>query len=235
MKRNNHLPNMNEKGQKIISLRKKGHTHSEIVSILKIPKSTVSWWAAKANLTQRQKDKILKKSRGKWRKAITKFNKVNAKVRSDEARAIRDAATNKAKKKIKTISKKELLLIGSSLFWAEGTKSHRYHLCFANSDSEIIRIMMRFFREICDIPNEKIKGLVHIYPQLDYREVLNFWTRITNLPKENFYRPQTQISRASKRKRNSNTLPYGTLHLTAGNTENASIVKGWIQGIAEKI
>jgi len=94
--------------------------------------------------------------------------------------------------------------------------------------------MMKFFREICHIPDEKIKALVHIYPGLNYKKVLTFWTKIAKLPKKNFYKPQTQISRASKRKRDRNTLPYGTLHLTAGNTLITSQVKGWIQGILEK-
>jgi len=226
---------MKEKGNKIISLRKHGKTYSEIEKILNLPKSTVAWWGKRARLTKKEKKLILEKSRKKWRKNIVAFNKINAKIRSNEARKIRDETTLKAKRKINKISKKDLLLIGASLFWAEGSKSHRWHLCFANSDSEIIRVMMRFFREICHISDEKIKGLIHIYPRLNYKETLAFWSKITKLPQKNFYKPQTQISRASKGKRNRNTLPYGTLHLTAGNTVITSQVKGWIQGIAENI
>jgi len=226
---------MKEKGKKIILLRKKGKTYGEIEKILNLPRGTVVWWGKKVKLTKKEKKIILDKSRKKWRKNIVGFNRINAKIRSDKAREIRDAITLKAKRKIDRISKKDLLVIGTSLFWAEGSKSHRWHLCFANSDSEIIKVMMRFFREICHIPDEKIKALVHIYPGLSYKKVLTFWTKITKLPKENFWKPQTQISRASKRKRDRNTLPYGTIHLTVGNTEIASQVKGWIQGISEKI
>jgi len=223
------------KKERAINLRKKGKTCGEITTILNVPKSTAWSWIKNLVLSEKIKKQILKKSQIKWRKNINKFNKVNAKIRSEEAKKIRDADTSKGKKEIYQISKKELLLIGASLFWAEGSKSHRWHLCFANSDPEIIRVMMRFFREICHISDEKIKGLVHIYPGLNYKKVLNFWTKITNLSQNNFYKPQIQISRSSKGKRDRNTLPYGTLHLTAGNTVITSRVKGWIQGISEKI
>jgi len=217
---------MKEKGKKIILLRKNGKTYGEIEKFLNLPKSTVAWWGKKAKLTKKERNIILKNSRKKWRKNIVEFNKINAKIRSDKARVIRDTITSKAKTKIDSISKKDLLLIGTSLFWAEGSKSHRWHLRFANSDPEIIKVMMIFFREICHIPDKKIKALVHIYPKLNYKKVLAFWTKITKLSKKNFWKPQTQISRASKRKRNRNTLPYGTLHLTAGDTAIASQVKG---------
>ena len=226
---------MKEKGKKIISLRRKGKTYGEIEKILNLPRSTIAWWGKKTKLTKKERKIILDKSRKKWRSNIVKFNKINAKIRSDNAREIRDTITLKARRKINKISKKDLLLIGTSLFWAEGSKSHRWHLCFANSDSEIIKVMMKFFREICYISDEKIKAIVHIYPRLNYKKALTFWAKITKLPKKNFYKPQIQISRASKKKRDRNTLPYATLHLTAGNTVITSRVKGWIQGISEKI
>jgi hypothetical protein len=226
---------MKENGKKIILLREKGKTYGDIQKILNLPKSTIAWWAKKARLTNKKRRLILEKSRRKWRKSIIEFNRINAKIRSDKARKARDAITLKAKRKINKISKRDLLLIGASLFWAEGSKSNKWHLCFANSDPEIIKVIMKFFREVCLISNEKIKALVHIYPKSNYKKVLTFWTKITKLSKRNFWKPQTQISRASKRKRNNNTLPYGTIHLTAGDTAITSQVKGWIQGISKKI
>jgi len=94
---------------------------------------------------------------------------------------------------------------------------------------------MRFFREICNIPDKNIKARVHLYPGMDQQKTIDYWKKITALSKNNFNKPQIQVSRASKRIRPRNTLPYGTLHLTAGNTENACIVKGWLRGIAENL
>jgi len=87
---------------------------------------------------------------------------------------------------------------------------------------------MRFFREICNILDEKIKTRIHLYPGINQQKATNYWRKITGLPKENFHPPQIQISRASKGKRPRNTLSYGTLHLTMNNTEMTCKVKGWI-------
>jgi len=227
---------MNEKGQRIISLRKKGKTYGEIVNILKLPKSTVAWWLrGGVKIPKSLEKQMLERSRKKWRNNINEFNKVYAKIRSEEAARIREDIKKKASKEIKNLSKKDLQLIGCALYWAEGTKKNRWHVCFSNSDSEIIRIMMRFFREICKIPDEKIKARIHLYPQMDQQKTTNYWKKITALPKKNFNKSQIQVSRASKSKRPRNTLPYGTLHLTAGNTKMACRVKGWVRGISEKI
>ena len=94
---------------------------------------------------------------------------------------------------------------------------------------------MRFLREICNIPDSKITARIHLYPEINYQKTLNFWRKITKLPKKNFKPPQIQVSRASKGKRPKNTLPYGTLHLTVNSTELTCKVKGWIRGISEKI
>jgi len=227
---------MNKKGQRIIDLRKKGRTYTEIAHTLKVPKSTVAWWLrGGVKIPKSLEKQMLERSRKKWRRNINAFNKIYAKIRSEEAAKIREKYKEKAAKEIKKISKKDLRLIGCALYWAEGTKTNRWQVGFSNSDPEIIKVMMRFFREVCNIPNEKIKARIHLYPQMDQQKTTNYWKKITALPKKNFNKPQIQISRASKGKRLRNTLPYGTLHLTAGNTEMACRVKGWVRGISERI
>lgn len=215
-----------------INLRQKGKTCGEIVSILNAPKSTVWSWIRNISLSEKIKKEILDKGKEKCRKNIIDYN---TKVRPVEAARIRDNWTNQAKREIKNISENELRLIGSALYWAEGNTKNRNRLQFSNCDPFLIKVAIKFFREICKVNNSKICARVHIYPGIDYEKTLNFWSEITNLSKQNFYSPQVQISRASKGKMPRNTLPYGTLHLTICNTELASRVKGWIQGISEKI
>lgn len=226
---------MNEKGRRIIALRKKGKTYTEIANILKLPKSTVAWWLRNVKIPKSLEKQIFERSRKKWRKNIVAYNKIYAPLRSQEAEKIREEIKNNASKEIKNLSKENLQLIGCALYWAEGNKKNRWCVRFSNSDPEIIKTMMRFFREVCNIPDEKIKARIHLYPRINHQKTTNYWIKITRLPKKNFQKPQTQISRASKGKRPRNTLPYGTLHLTAGNTEMACKVKGWVRGISEKI
>lgn len=211
----------------IIHLRKSGKTYSEIRAIYSVPKGTLSYWLKDVIIPEKERMRMQKRAYEKWKKG----NKIFIERGIAEAKKIRDNAKRKAAEEIKNIDLKQ---IGSALFWAEGGKKQRNHIRFCNSDPEIIKIMMRFLREICHITDGKIKARAHIYPQMNYQKIIKFWSKTTGLPKKNFYTPQFQISRASKKKKQFNTLPYGTLHLTAGNTESACRVKGWIQGIINK-
>ena len=226
---------MNEKGQRIIALRKKGKTYGEIAEILNISKSTVAWWLRGVKIPKSIQKQILERAREKWRKNITAYNKIYAKIRSQKAAEIRENYKEKAAKEIKKISKRDLKLIGAALYWAEGNTKNQNRFQFSNSNPLIIKTSMRFLREICNIPDSKITARIHLYPGINYQKTLNFWHKITKLPKKNFKSPQIQVSRASKGKRPKNTLPYGTLHLTVNSTKLTCKVKGWIQGISEKI
>ncbi len=226
---------MNEKGRKIIALRKQGKTYGEIENILKLPKSTVGWWLRGVKIPKMIERQTLERCREKWRRNISDYNKIYAQIRSQKAARIREKYKEKGFREIKKLTKKDLKIIGGALYWAEGNTKNRHILRFANSNPEIIRIMMKFFRKPCNIAEEKIKARIHLYPTINQRKATNYWKKITGLPKKNFHPPQMQISRASKGKRSRNTLPYGTLHLTAGNTEITCKVKGWIRAISEKI
>lgn len=226
---------MTEKGQRIIALRKKGKTYGEIEKNLNLPKSTVAWWLRNVKISKSLQKQILERSKEKWRKNITLYNKYYGKIRSQKAAEIRDIYRNKAVKEIKTVSSKDLKLIGTSLYWAEGNNKNRHRLQFSNSNPLMIKIEMRFFQEICKIPNNKITARIHLYPHTNQKKALDYWSKIINLPKTQFKTPQTQISRASKGKKLKNTLPYGTLHITICSTELACRVQGWIQGIGEKL
>jgi len=216
---------------KIIALRKLGKTYSEIRAIYNIPKSTLSEWLHDLKVSPKIKAKIKKRAYKKW----IENNRRNAKIRAKKAAELRENYKNKGIKEIRNVSKKDLKYIGTALYWAEGSTSNRNSLRFSNSNPLMIKTMMKFFREIYNIPDEKIRARIHLYPGIEGRKATNFWMKVTNLPRANFHPPQIQVSKASKGKRPRNTFSYGTLHLTISNTALTCRIKGWIQGISEKI
>jgi len=221
----------NELKSKVIALRKQGKTHSEIRAIYNISKSTLSNWLHNLKFSPKIEAKIKKRGYEKW----LENNRRNAKIRAKKAAELRESYKNKGVKEIKNISKKDLKYIGTALYWAEGSMKNRNSLRFGNSNPSMINVMMKFFRETCNIPDKKIRARIHLYPGINQRKATNYWMKITNLPRTNFHPPQIQVSRASKGKRPRNTLPYGTLHLTISNTKLTCLVKEWIQSISEKI
>jgi len=71
---------------------------------------------------------------------------------------------------------------------------------------------------------------IRIHPNIKEQSVINFWAKVTDIPKERF-RITHQISRASKRKRPVNSLPYGTLRLNVNSRQKFQQIKGWIEGL----
>lgn len=214
---------------KAIKLRRQGKNYNEISRLLDVPKSTLSDWFSGVKWSQDLARKLSYNNSRKQAKRMLYYSKLRAKIAKDK----RDSIIFNASKEIKTLSGKDLKLIGSMLYWAEGNIKNKNRLQFSNSNALMISIVARFFREICNIPDEKIKARVYIYPGMNYQDVINFWSKTIKLTEKNFCKPQIQVSKASKNKRPRNTLPYGTLHLTVTNTEITCKVKGWIRGIAD--
>ncbi len=229
------IPTYLKKKKKAIKLRKKGWSYRELAQTFQVSKATVYAWTRKTKLSKSAQNRIQRKIKEALKKGLIAYNKTHSKIRSQEAEKIREEYKRKALKEIKTLSPKDLKLIGATFYWAEGFKKSRNTFRFSNSDPLAIKIMMRFLIEICKIPKEKVVVKMHLYPQIDPKKATLYWSKVTGLSKTQFAKPQFQISKASKRKRNPNTLPYGTLHLDVYSTKLTWRVKGWIQGITEKI
>ncbi len=229
------IPTYRKNKQQAIKLRQKGWSYKEIADKFEISKGTAYLWTRKVKLSKSAQQRIERKIKRGIAKGLIAYNKLYGPIRSQEANKLREKYKNKSCREIKNLSPKDLKLIGAALYWAEGDKKNRNMFRFSNSDSSMIKIMMKFLEETAKIPKEKITARMHLYPQINPKTALSYWSKITNLPKKRFSKPFFQISKASKHKRSSNTLPYGTLHLEVYNTELTWKTRGWIQGIIQKI
>ncbi len=96
----------------------------------------------------------------------------------------------------------------------------------------MIILFIRFLREIMRIPEEKMKPSIHLYPSTNKDKAVNFWSKITNLPKDQFKSTQ-QVSRASQGKKPYNLLPYGTLDLRVNSRQEFFRIRGWMDGLID--
>jgi len=92
---------------------------------------------------------------------------------------------------------------------------------------------MKFFIKACDIPLDKIRGHIHLHPHLNDNQAKKYWSEISGIPAEHFYKTTKQQSRASKNKKDS--LPFGTLGIQICNTELLLKIKGWMEGMYKSI
>lgn len=207
------------------NLRKQGFSLNEIKRKTGFTKSSISFWVRDIELTEEQKKELSVKGHSKEvieKRRITRLKNENSR---------RQKIIDKALIDVKDISERELWLIGIALYWGEGAKTIRSGVCFSNSDPKMIRIIMEFFKRSCNTPLDKIRGHVHIHPHLDGDNAKKYWSEISEIPLEHFYKTTKQQSRASKKKKDS--LPFGTLHVYICNTELFLKIKGWIEGINE--
>jgi hypothetical protein len=212
-----------------IHWRKQGKTYNEISKRFAIPKSTLSRWFKNLKLPARIKDRLWTNAQRKWAESITDYNKKRALDILSKA----NETQLKISKEIGKLTRRELMLVGTALYWAEGSKKERWSAKFCNSDPRIISLMMRFFREICSVCEEKFRAYLQVHSNISETKAKIFWSKISGIPLRQFIKTQTMISRSSKFRRLPNTLPDGTFSVRISDVNLVNRIKGWMLGLTK--
>lgn len=216
---------MGSKKQRGMELLNEGYSYREISSELKVAKSTINSWFLK--IPEKQKKKIRAFRIKNWKKSIGE----TAKKKRRETLRKEGLTQKKAAKKIGSLSKRELFLIGAALYWAEGSKSNRWQLQFSNANPKMIALMMSFFRKICQVREEKFYLQMMLHENIDETEALNYWSKIVNVPKDQFKKACYSSSKSSLKKRAKRKLPFGTLQIRVLDKQLTHQIYGYIKGL----
>jgi len=206
-----------------IKLRSQGYSLKEICKKTGFAKGSVSAWVRNVKLTAKQERVLLKK--GSKREVVERRRS----TRLENELAKRSIIIKGAEEDVKKISAKELFLIGVALYWAEGRKAGKGIVGFSNGDPRTIKLMMRFFQEVCKVPKEKFRGYIHIHPHLNIKKAERYWSQISAIPPKQFYKTYSKPNKSSQNKKDS--LPYGTFDIYVCNTELLLKIQGWINGV----
>jgi hypothetical protein len=167
-----------------IGLRKKGNSYSEIMEkIPNISKSTLSGWLKNIELTSVQKDRLLSKVKigsEKSRLLGSLKNKENA-----ERRIL--MIQQEAERQYRALYRNPLFKIGLCLYWAEGAKKSRAFQ-FINSDPEMIKLMLRWLRQVLRVDCREIKIRLFIHEIYAHENCELFWSNISGISAESFYK-----------------------------------------------
>lgn len=205
------------------ALRTSGFSIKEISDKLNVAKSSVSVWVRDIKLDFGKKKVLALKGGAKEvveKRRTTRLNNENKK---------RDLVIEAAKREVGKINRKELWLLGVALYCAEGGKTQRSLVRFSNSDPEMIKIMMEFFRRICLVPEKKFRCYIHIYSHLNAESSEKYWSKITGVKQGQFFKTYCVRSKAGKHKRDN--LPNGTLDVYVCDTNLFLRISGWAKGI----
>lgn len=206
-------------------LRQKGYSINQIVKEAGFSKASVSLWVRDIVLTKAQKKGL--SERGRSVESIEK-RRINRLFNENKKRQV---IIDEAKKDFTSISLEQLKLIGIILYLGEGGKTSRGMARLANSDSMVIKIMMRFFREICKVSDDKFRASIHTFAHANIIETEKYWSKISGIPRSQFFKTYIKPSSASLQKRN--TLPFGTFDIYVCDTKLFLTIMGWIEKIKE--
>lgn len=149
-------------------LRKEGYSIDELVIKFSIPKSTIWHHVGAIQISEKFK-KILKSRQG----GSAKRKALNFEKAREKAIEVLNLSN----------PKRELAIIIAMLYWAEGSKK----VCeFINSDGRMIEVYLFVIRNILGIEEKYIKPTMRIFSGMDKKECLDYWSKITFIPKENF-------------------------------------------------
>ncbi|HXK35530.1 MAG TPA: hypothetical protein VJZ52_00565 [Candidatus Paceibacterota bacterium] len=207
-------------------LRSNGQTFNEIRHHFpELSKSTISTWVRDIKLNQDQEKRILKKQlRG--RSALILYNKLSREKAAKTASGLIQAARDK----VGILKSRDLLIAGAALYSAEGHTKGRYQVEVANSNPFIISLMMRFFREILKIPEEKFRCGLILHPEINEGEAIKFWSDITRIPRSQFTKPYTKPPKTTTGKMH-NILYNGTAKVRICDIKKLWELKGYISGL----
>lgn len=218
-----------------IKLRKSGKSYNQISVSLGIPKSTLSVWLKDLSLSDSAKIKIQSRVNSTAIKNLIKRNKNQTILAEERHERIRKIAREEAK----ILLSNPLFISGVSLYWAEGYKqgangSKWKCVDFANSDPDMIKLMVKFFIKFFKIKKSDINIQLMLHNPKNSSKTIDFWHKLTGIPKENFMKTCSVLSKASLQKRNK-TLQYGTIHLRVNNVEHFFRLIGWIDSLKQKL
>ncbi len=209
---------------KAVELRKKGISMGEISRVLNVAKSSVSYWVRDIELTKSQRKKLNKSGH-----SVDAIEKRRI-ARVSKTREKREFIMREAASQVRFLSKDPLWCIGVALYWGEGGKTQQTAR-LANSDPLVIKIMMHFFRETCQIDEIKLRGHIHTFSKNNADKALKYWSNISGISEKNFFKTYVKKSIASKNKRK--TLPYGTFQVYVHDSVFFFRIMGWIRGVSE--
>jgi len=162
-------------------LREDGHSYAEIrAQIGLMSKSTLNRWLKDIQLTPEQQQRLVEKARMCGHSGRQKGALANRMARLERLRE----AKRVAEQTLPQLSSNPLFPMGVILYSCEGAKKQDT-FAFVNSDPQLVRLMIKWLTEVCDVPTTKIRARVYTHRYCDV-DPERFWQEVTQLPRAQF-------------------------------------------------
>lgn len=203
-----------------IRLRQSGKSYNEIYAALKIPKATLSDWFSKIDWSDKVREKLVRSAAANSTIRLRALDK----IRGSHLQRVYDEARREARLELKILKYNPLFISGMMIYWGEGDKVTKHATRIANVDPGTIDLFITFLIRVCEIPRQKIRAYVLIYPDLNASACVNYWSEKSRLPIENFSKPVT-IQGKHKTKR----LSFGVCNISVSSTYFKVKIMEWLR------
>lgn len=219
-------PSMKEQA---IHMRSKGKTYAEILAKVPVAKSTLSLWLREVGMSEPQKQRITKKRLAAARRgALSRRN-----TRLEEERTFAQEGIREVGK----LSKRELWLIGTALYWAEGSKQKEHavseRLMFANSDVRMIRIFLLWLDAVGVAKSDILFELyIHTDRKEDTATIQKWWAKELGVTLHELGRVYFKTGNPKTIRKNVGDLYHGLIRIKVRSSTHLNRkVGGWVEGL----
>lgn len=102
------------------------------------------------------------------------------------------------RRRIGTLSEREMLVAGAALYAGEGSKADGT-VAFANSDPRMVAFFCAWLRRFFDIDEGRLRMHLYLHDGLDLDAANRFWVEVTGIPQRQFVRPYRAVANAGIR------------------------------------
>jgi hypothetical protein len=166
--------------------------------------------------------------------AMRRYNIPRRNLKDASEWSFRNKMMTFKRKNIKGIKKITSELILAMLYWGEGFKGNQNSkmrtLDFANSDSEMIRLYMKVFRDLYEFNEKKLRVLLYCYSNQNIPSLISFWSKLTAIPKEQFSKPYVKTNS----KVNTRIMTHGLVHIRYNDKKLLLEIKNLIDCVKAK-
>jgi len=137
-------------------------------------------------------------------------------------------------KKNLTREEEKLKIAGLMLYWAEGAKSQkvlgtnrkRHMINLANSDPEMIKLFLKFLREICWVDENRLRVNLYCYANQNVDSLKRYWHNVTDIPLSQFIKPYIRKDFLPEKK---DKMKYGLVHIVYSDKKLFLQIEDWIK------
>lgn len=215
-----------------IKLRSTGKSIKWIANKLNVSPGSVSLWCRDVKLSKQQIDLLEKQGRDPLYGRRLEYSQEQQRIRVEKTeRLLREGLVE-----VGTLSKRELLLVGTALYWAEGYKKDS-QVGLGSSDPSMMKLYVKWLNECFGYSLDDLLFRVTFNESHKYREqlIIEYWANLFLLPVNRFQKPFYQKAVWKKIYDNPNNY-YGVLRIRVRKSSDLlRKIKGNIEGLRSQI